>query len=282
MSYHIDVLPGDKDKNTPFKYDKEGVIKTKIPYTQEYHYHVTSIASCALSGGEDETDPHIKWLLNNMGKDGSFKHNFTFPFYNNFPKAWVGGLAQGLAVSALVQANHVEAAKKAFKGIQNNCIYVDEQGDTWIEEYPLDEPVCILNGFIYALFGVYDIKPFLHEAENLWNDCIQTLRVNLSKYDMGYWSRYDLQTGIPSTEFYHNIHIAQMRVLFNLTTYKEFDFYRKKFQRQVTDFNIFRSKIKRDVISLNKHGFAKSYQLYKEIKEWKETKGRRNENINIM
>jgi len=111
-----------------------------------------------------------KRLVDNIKKDGTYKHNFVFPFYDNFPKPWVGGLAQGLAISALVQANNVEVAEKAFNGLQNNCIHVDGLGNTWIEEYPLAPPVKILNGFIYALFGVYDLykKTGNEEAEELW------------------------------------------------------------------------------------------------------------------
>ena len=54
MSYYIDTLLGDEAKGSPHKFDSKGVILTKIPYTQEYHYHATAIASYALSNMDKE------------------------------------------------------------------------------------------------------------------------------------------------------------------------------------------------------------------------------------
>ena len=158
MNYHIDILPFSVSKKHPYKYDKNGVILSKIPYTQDYHHHATSIASCAIyyKGIDNKiADSQIKWLINNISDDGGYYHNFILPFYNfNIP--WVGGLAQGLAISALVKANEIKTAEKAFRCLKNRCIFIDEFENVWIEEYPTSPPAQILNGFIYELFGVYD------------------------------------------------------------------------------------------------------------------------------
>ena len=266
MSYHIDVLPGDINKDTPHIY-KNGVIKTKIPFTQKYSYHTTAIASCALSSNKRLALPHIKWLVDNIKKDGTYKHNFVFPFYDNFPKPWVGGLSQGLAISALVQANKVEVAEKAFNGLQDNCIHVDGLGNTWIEEYPLDKPVKILNGFIYALFGVYDLykKTGNEEAEELWKKGIRTLKQNLKRYDLRNWSKYDLYSEIPATPFYNKIHVKQLAALYNMTTDKIFKRYSIKWDTTNCPLNIRINRIKKIV---KKNGTLGCWNKHRQRKRW--------------
>jgi len=208
MTYYIDTLPGDISKKRPFKY-KNGVILSKIPYTQEYHHHVTSIASFAIQKyyadfNSEVFDIQIEWLLKNMNGNGAYIHNFTFPYYSNFPKRWIGGLAQGLAISALTRAGEIKAAEKAFKALQNNCINIDNSGYLWIEEYPLNPPARILNGFIYSLFGVYDFheKTKSQEARDVLIKGLTTLEHNLKHYDLGKWSKYDLYDEIPATKLF--------------------------------------------------------------------------------
>jgi len=276
MNYYIDTLLGDESKGSPHKFDSKGVMMTKIPYTQDYHYHATAIASYALTNITDKNifDTHIRWLMNNMENDGAYRHDFSLPFYN-FEKNWVGGLAQGLSISALVRAYHkyndktyLESAFKAFNGLRKHCLHKDEGGNYWIKEFP--GVSTILNGFIYALFGVYDVaKEGDQKAEKLWDQCISTLVKNLKNYDMNYWSKYDLQTGIPATLFYHKIHIEQTKALANLTNIEIFQIFSGKWQQRLDSkyFN-FKVKFKRNVMILKKHGILGTYRTYRLRKNW--------------
>ena len=270
VDYHINILPDDISKGTPHKFDENGVIMSKIPYTQEYHYHTTTIASYILSNLDSKKVfyPQLKWLLENQDDDGLYWHDFTLPFYD-FEKPWVGGLAQGLAISALIRTSYADEAKRAFYGLCKKCIMTDRDKNVWIAEYP--KIPTILNGFIYALFGVYDIIPYTKKARILWDDCLRTLYNNLPKYDIGYWSRYDLETGIPSTEFYHKIHIDQMGVLSDLSQGHGdiFRLYNRKWQWQLNHvWSRLRAKIKRDRMIIKKHGAFGIYNCYKEKKRW--------------
>ena len=84
-------------------------------------------------------------------------------------------------------------------------MYKDKEGFVWYEEYPSleNEPPHVLNGFIFALFGLYDYYKATEseEALELFNQGIKTLKEKINLWDMGFWSRYDL-TDIYSENVY--------------------------------------------------------------------------------
>jgi len=265
MNYHIDILPGDISKGSPHRFDENGVIMTKIPYTQEYHYHATAIASYAIS---NEDSNNIKWLVKNIDSEGAYKHRFILPFYENFPTDWIGGLAQGLAISALVRAGETKTAEKAFKCLQKCCLYTNKSNYTWIEEYPLERPQYILNGFIYALFGVYDLFKITgnKKAKELFDSCIRTLQTHLGEYDLQGWSKYDLESGIPATPFYHNIHVKQLEALHNITDDgNEFFEYYKRWSNYHLPCRI---SMKRAKFLIEKNGVIGCWRRYRQRKRW--------------
>ena len=267
MNYYTDVLPGDISKSSPHKFDKEGVIMTKIPYTQEYHYHATSIASYAIMSKDKIRifESQIEWLMNNIDDDGAYRHHFILPFYENFPKVWVGGLAQGLAISALLLADERKTAKQAFNCMKKECVDIDENGCYWIEEYPLTQPVRILNGFIYALFGVYDLfkKTNNPSASLLWHEGIKTVRTNLNRYDLGSWSKYDLLEELPATKFYNEVHVKQLTALYIITKDDLFMNYAERWNEYTKKIQMMR--IKKIV---KKNGIIGCWSKYRKRKRW--------------
>jgi len=99
---------------------------------------------------------------------------------------------------------------------------MDEAGDIWFEEYIVAPPTHILNGFIWAAWGVYDYFLATRDttAEQLFWRAAATLRKNLPRYDLGFWSLYEQSgTRLPmlASRFYHRLHIAQLRVIYRLT-----------------------------------------------------------------
>jgi len=267
MKYHINVLPGDIHKNSPHRFDENGVIQTKIPYTQEYHYHATAISSYAISNVDKPEifNAQINWLVKSISKDGAYVHHFTLPFYKNFPKHWSGGLAQGLAISALLLADEEKTAEHAFNYLKKECVYVDENGNYWIEEYPLEHPVKILNGFIYALFGVYDLfkKTNNASASLLWAEGIETIKLNLHRYDLGSWSKYDLLDELPATRFYNEVHVKQLIALYRITTDNMFLDYAKKWDKYTRRIQMLRLKK-----IIKKNGFVGCWNKYRQKRKW--------------
>jgi hypothetical protein len=98
-----------------------------------------------------------------------------------------------------------------------------------IEEYPIDPPDTKLNGFIFALLGVYDWSVVLSlgglnadEPLNYFQSCLDTLKRILPYYDIGGFSAADLGHLTVSMEpnpslVYHGVHIYQLHALYSIT-----------------------------------------------------------------
>ena len=178
------------------------------------------------------------WLVNNLEQNqrGLFvwMHHFDFEYRTTLRAPWYSGLAQGQGLSVLVRAwretqdaRYLEAAHQAFAPMlvdvsMGGVHFTDSGGNRWIEEYIVDPPTHILNGFIWALWGVYDFWLATGDAEagKLFRDCTGTLLNKLATYDTGYWSLYE-QSGtrfkMLASPFYHRLHIAQLRIMHLLT-----------------------------------------------------------------
>ena len=79
-----------------------------------------------------------------------------------------------------------------------------------------------MNGFIWAAWGVYDFFLATKEkaAQATVRPAVETLRRNLDRYDLGFWSLYEQSgTRLPmvASPFYHQLHVAQLRTMHRLT-----------------------------------------------------------------
>ena len=167
-------------------------------------------------------------------------------------------MAQGEAISLLVrmsQATRNEAllhrAREAARFLsvdvsERGVRRIDANGDVWFEEYPSSEPSLVLNGFIYTMFGLWDLWRVTRDEKtrSLFDQCVVTLRNNLHKYDTGYWSLYDQQKSELVRYYYQkNVHVPQMAVLHRLTGLQTFEDYRARWARQVTPLNYLRVQL---------------------------------------
>jgi len=98
------------------------------------------------------------------------------------------------------------------------------QGLDYYEEYPAQTPTFVLNGFIFALWGLWEFQLITGstEAMSYYESGLKTLEHCLKEYQIPNlnWSRYDLYpfkvTNIASI-FYHKLHIQQLRAMTLLT-----------------------------------------------------------------
>lgn len=152
---------------------------------------------------------------------------------------WYSALAQGQGISVLVRAHkecgdarYLEAARAAFAAFEHPIVdggvaFTDAAGDLWFEEYIVSPPTHILNGFMWALWGVYDYDLATKNisAHQLFARGTRTLLHNLERYDLGFWSLYE-QSGTPlpmvASAFYHRLHIVQLRIMYRLTREEAF------------------------------------------------------------
>jgi hypothetical protein len=192
------------------------------------------------------------WLVANLEQNPFglwvWNHHFDWEYRTPLKAPWYSGLAQGQGISVLVRAYqetqeviYLDAAGRAFAPFlktvdQGGVVCSDGDGRTWFEEYIVFPPTHILNGFIWASWGVYDY--FLATGEQvvreLFNQAIETLAANLQRYDAGFWSLYE-QSGtrlrMLASPFYHHLHIVQLRVLHRLTGKKIFNDYADRWAR---------------------------------------------------
>jgi hypothetical protein len=110
---------------------------------------------------------------------------------------------------------------------EGGVAFTDDRRDLWFEEYIVTPPTHILNGFIWAAWGVYDY--FLAtgdaSAQELFERAVHTMLHNLDRYDLGFWSLYEQSgTRLPmvASRFYHQLHIVQLRMMHRLTGEAEF------------------------------------------------------------
>jgi heparosan-N-sulfate-glucuronate 5-epimerase len=178
------------------------------------------------------------WLCANLEKNPSgvwvWNHHFDWEYRNRLKAPWYSGLAQGQGISLLVRAHketgnvvYLDAARRAFDSLlkstaEGGVLFSDSLGDVWIEEYIVSPPTHILNGFLWAAWGVHDyfLATGNAQAGDLFTKCVQTVRNNLDHYDLGFWSLYEQSgTRLPmvASPFYHQLHIVQLRVMARLT-----------------------------------------------------------------
>jgi heparosan-N-sulfate-glucuronate 5-epimerase len=178
------------------------------------------------------------WLMKHL-EPNSFgvpvwNHHFDWEYRTPLKSPWYSGLAQGQGISLLVRvaqetgkSEYLEAATRAFTSFlksieEGGVVFTDEHGDIWFEEYIVSPPTHILNGFIWAEWGVYDFFLATKEksAQELFNRAVETLHKNLDRYDLGFWSLYELSgTRLPmvASPLYHQLHVTQLRLMHRLT-----------------------------------------------------------------
>lgn len=179
-----------------------------------------------------------EWLCANL-ESNSFgvpvwNHHFDWEYRDTLKAPWYSGLAQGQGISVLLRAaaasgkaHYLDAARRAYEAFlrptsDGGVLFADERDDLWIEEYIVSPPTHILNGFLWALWGIYDYSLMFTDsnARELFDKCLQTLTRNLNRYDTGFWSLYEQSgTRLPmlASPFYHQLHIVQLRIMHRLT-----------------------------------------------------------------
>jgi heparosan-N-sulfate-glucuronate 5-epimerase len=251
--------------------DDAGVIMLDYKGTLGLQYNPNATAQLALGyydrilSGEDRLDDFLRqasYFLDHgrVAKDGIllWEYNFPFEMRNQLQPPWRSALAQGQGISVCLRAyqltgdeRYLDASVKAFAAFRYLArdhaagVIDDSRGYTWLEEYLVSPPNHVLNGFIWALWGVRDYAVFLNDGDawELWRNCLRTLRENLTHYDVGFWTTYDLvkfgpdkRPVMPSSLYYQRLHVVQMEAMHRLTSEPAFDRYGRKWRLQYDNF----------------------------------------------
>jgi hypothetical protein len=174
-----------------------------------------------------------EWLVANLKANAHavpvWRHEFDWEYRDTLKKGWYSALAQGQGISLLCRAwrdtgedRYLEAAHAAFRSLVTHVgdggVMLPEGRDgAWLEEAIVDPATHILNGFMWALWGVHDFTITARDegSADLLARCTRTLVRHLPSFDCGYWSLYE-QSGtrlkMLASPFYHRLHIAQLRI----------------------------------------------------------------------
>jgi heparosan-N-sulfate-glucuronate 5-epimerase len=180
-----------------------------------------------------------------------FREKYESDRYN-LPKNWVSAMAQGECLSfylrmfqilhddSILQKCHLIFKAMMVSVSENGVKTTDENGYHWLEEYPSNPSSYVLNGFIYAVFGIQDYYRITKSeiAKTELNHYFKTFEDNIEKFDAGFWSYYDLQYK-ELVKFYYqkNVHSPQMEALYKLTGSNKFNILHKKWLKQCTQRN---------------------------------------------
>jgi heparosan-N-sulfate-glucuronate 5-epimerase len=141
---------------------------------------------------------------------------------------WFSAMAQAQAASVFVRAaardeRAADLALRALRPLLERTppFVAGLTAGPVLEEAPTEPPSCVLNGWIYALWGLWDAAVGLGSAEagELFGESLEALLAMLADYDTGWWSRYSLWDGGRdlAKPFYHRIHAVQLEALHRLT-----------------------------------------------------------------
>ena len=189
----------------------------------------------------DKLQACADWAVENQPEDGGW-----VTFAHECPEQSYSSMAQGEGISMLVRAHKVwkeekylEAARKAkefmLKPLDEGGTTDYREPDVYLYEYTF-RPL-VLNGWIFSLWGLYDYDKYTSDEQTgvVLAATLETLKKKLPEFDIGYWSMYEDGKRICSP-FYHDLHIAQLTVMYDLfgdAIYQEYaekwDGYRRSF-----------------------------------------------------
>jgi len=205
-----------------------------------------------------------RYLLQTQEADGSWLNQESFKHTFPLRAPWRCGMAQGEAASLLVRL-HLATREQEFADVARNalaplsrpreeagaCAWLD--GARWPEEYPTQPPSFVLNGAIFAWWGIRDVGIGLHDAGATadFEAGVDALAVNLHRFDTGWWSLYSLypQPVKPiASSFYHVLHITQLEAMQLLSPRAEIELVRQRWARYLESANIRRRALAHKVL----------------------------------
>ncbi len=204
-------------------------------------YHPTNVAQYALAqwnaylttGDERHRQAFMiqaQWLVEHETPLADDMGGWPIPFANPdyyAPEPWLSAMTQGEGISVLVRAYRLtgeeiflHAARRAVRtfelDIRDGGVSAPiGEGGVFFEEVSVYPAAHILNGYLFALYGLYDYVALTGDARiaALIRRSFATLHTLIQEFDAGYWSRYNLLHKHLAPRFYHALHITQFEAL---------------------------------------------------------------------
>ena len=220
-----------------------------LTYPQGRFYNPTSVSQYGLwhhaAWLRSRSDGHRRkvleaanWLVSRQSRDGCWAYNFEYTVGKmgsspgvTLKPPWCSAMAQGQGISLLVRAwrlsndgRLLQAARRAVRpltiDVARGGLRQRLAGGAFLEEYPTRPASHVLNGFMFTLFGLWDLAPWSPDAAALYRQGRATLLRALPLYDRGpgQLSAYHLgfrTAGQPvhTSPGYNDVHRTQLRAL---------------------------------------------------------------------
>lgn len=195
---------------------------------------------------------NAEWLKDNfVDKDRfgiwAFKFDYQAAGYK-CKSPWASAMAQGQGISTMIRAydltrdeEYLEIISKALNAfevpvLEGGVLKINRRGEWWYEEYACEKAGSPLNGFIYALLGIYELYKYArsYKAKDIFNKGLKTIKKHLKDYELDIiffkWTRYDNKKLFYAGPKYHDIHIEQMFLLYKITGDEIFYDYHKRWK----------------------------------------------------
>jgi heparosan-N-sulfate-glucuronate 5-epimerase len=178
------------------------------------------------------------------------------PKYGLSP-GWISAMGQGQAISVLLRAHaltgedrYLQLAEQAFGPLRlpvaEGGAQRELEGVTVLEEYPTTKPCAVLNGWIFALWGVHELSLVSEDPEprQLFERSAAGVVELLPRYDNGWWSLYSLYDhGRPdlAKPFYQRLHPVMLEGLGLITGDERLRQYAERWRAQDTRLGVARA-----------------------------------------
>lgn len=178
---------------------------------------------------------------NKVEKNGSYCWYINIDYNPEYrlSNPWISAMAQGEAISVLTRATLLTSDKKyesvATKALNIFQVDVKDGGLlNYFNSFPVYEecptphkPMVVLNGFIFALYGLYDLYLLNRneKAFTLFYQGVKSVKNLLPYFDTGKWTNYylfDYPKNYYSSYTYHYLVTEQLRALYFITGDKDF------------------------------------------------------------
>ncbi|XP_071872776.1 D-glucuronyl C5-epimerase [Bombus fervidus] len=222
--------------------NKKKISRSKLKIVKMTLYGSGMIDNITLSTSEhmEQFYDAARWFVSNQNiSSGGWANPVrrkVAPGMATLEPGWYSSMGQGHAISVLARAYYHSGEEKylqaAIRGLQPFKVSSSKGGVAaiflskyvWYEEYPTTPSSFILNGFIYSLIGLYDLKSIATgkdavEASRLFNQGMTSLKNMLTLYDTGSGTTYDLRHFTLKTApnlarwDYHSTHVNQLLLL---------------------------------------------------------------------
>jgi heparosan-N-sulfate-glucuronate 5-epimerase len=196
----------------------------------------------------DTVDAVVTWIASEMQADGTVPYHFSMPHTFPLRAPWPSAMAQGEIASLLARAaaslgrpEHLEQARLAVATLLDgsSVLVANTPDGPVLQEYPTDPPAHVLNGWMFALWGLYDVGVACDDsdARTSFEAGAEALAARLPLYDVALgWSRYDLyphRLVHVTSPFYQRLHVEQLRAMAELSPHPAFDRAADRWQRAV-------------------------------------------------